>query len=214
MARTINVHDAKTHFSRLLDDAHAGEEIILAKAGKPYGPAGAAGTGGCGAQAWPPGRPGRRVFLRGPSAGRTHALGVRRAGCCSTHTHCSGGRRTIHGCLRPHVPPCSIRPTRCSSARPAPGRSPPKVRLGKMPGLEAAATRFEELCAADGFQPLPMTSAPRAACGRLRRRAPRPVRSHARGSGRTRRPRAAVLRPRLRRLRHDDALVVRLGLRR
>jgi len=36
MARTINVHDAKTHFSRLLDDAHAGEEIILAKAGKPY----------------------------------------------------------------------------------------------------------------------------------------------------------------------------------
>ena len=39
MARTINVHDAKTHFSRLLDDAHAGEEIILAKAGKPsHGP--------------------------------------------------------------------------------------------------------------------------------------------------------------------------------
>ena len=32
-----------------------------------------------------------------------------------------------------------------------------KVRLGKMPGLEAAATRFEELCAADGFQPLSMT---------------------------------------------------------
>ena len=32
----INVHDAKTHFSRLLDKAHAGEEIILAKAGKPY----------------------------------------------------------------------------------------------------------------------------------------------------------------------------------
>ena len=36
MTRTVNVHDAKTHFSRLLDDAHAGEEIILAKAGKPY----------------------------------------------------------------------------------------------------------------------------------------------------------------------------------
>ena len=36
MARIVNVHDAKTHFSRLLDDAHAGEEIILAKAGKPY----------------------------------------------------------------------------------------------------------------------------------------------------------------------------------
>ena len=36
MARTVNVHEAKTHFSRLLEQAHAGEEIILAKAGKPY----------------------------------------------------------------------------------------------------------------------------------------------------------------------------------
>jgi prevent-host-death family protein len=34
--KMINVHDAKTHLSRLLDRAHAGEEIILAKAGKPY----------------------------------------------------------------------------------------------------------------------------------------------------------------------------------
>jgi len=33
---TINVHEAKTHFSRLLDRVHAGEEIILAKAGCPY----------------------------------------------------------------------------------------------------------------------------------------------------------------------------------
>ncbi|MEM8931282.1 MAG: type II toxin-antitoxin system Phd/YefM family antitoxin [Acidobacteriota bacterium] len=33
---TINVHDAKTHFSKLLDRAHAGEEIILAKNGRPY----------------------------------------------------------------------------------------------------------------------------------------------------------------------------------
>lgn len=36
MPKTINVHDAKTHLSRLLDRAHAGEEIILCKAGKPY----------------------------------------------------------------------------------------------------------------------------------------------------------------------------------
>lgn len=34
--RTINVHEAKTHLSRLLDDVRAGEEIIIAKAGKPY----------------------------------------------------------------------------------------------------------------------------------------------------------------------------------
>ena len=36
MPLTINVHEAKTHFSRLLEQAHAGQEIILAKAGKPY----------------------------------------------------------------------------------------------------------------------------------------------------------------------------------
>lgn len=36
MATMVNVHDAKTHFSKLLERAHAGEEIVLAKAGKPY----------------------------------------------------------------------------------------------------------------------------------------------------------------------------------
>jgi prevent-host-death family protein len=33
--QTVNVHEAKTHFSRLVDQAAAGEEIIIAKAGKP-----------------------------------------------------------------------------------------------------------------------------------------------------------------------------------
>ena len=32
----INVHDAKKFFSKLLEQAHAGQEIILAKADKPY----------------------------------------------------------------------------------------------------------------------------------------------------------------------------------
>jgi len=32
----VNVHKAKTHLSRLLDKAHAGEEVIIAKNGKPY----------------------------------------------------------------------------------------------------------------------------------------------------------------------------------
>lgn len=36
MSVTVNVHEAKTHLSRLLERAHAGEEIILAKSGKPY----------------------------------------------------------------------------------------------------------------------------------------------------------------------------------
>mgnify|MGYP000046401861 CR=1 FL=1 len=36
MPTLVNVHDAKTRFSQLLEQAHAGQEIILAKAGKPY----------------------------------------------------------------------------------------------------------------------------------------------------------------------------------
>ena len=36
MRPVVNVHEAKTHLSRLLDQAHAGQEIILAKGGKPY----------------------------------------------------------------------------------------------------------------------------------------------------------------------------------
>jgi prevent-host-death family protein len=32
---TVNVHEAKTHFSKLLDRAQAGEEFVIAKAGKP-----------------------------------------------------------------------------------------------------------------------------------------------------------------------------------
>ena len=35
MARTVNIHEAKTHLSQLLQRVIAGEEIILAKAGKP-----------------------------------------------------------------------------------------------------------------------------------------------------------------------------------
>jgi prevent-host-death family protein len=33
--RTVNIHAAKTHLSRLVDDAAQGEEIVIAKAGKP-----------------------------------------------------------------------------------------------------------------------------------------------------------------------------------
>lgn len=31
----INIHEAKTHLSRLLDQASAGEEIVIARAGRP-----------------------------------------------------------------------------------------------------------------------------------------------------------------------------------
>ena len=33
--RTINIHQAKTHLSRLVDEAANGESFIIAKAGKP-----------------------------------------------------------------------------------------------------------------------------------------------------------------------------------
>ena len=36
MPDIVNVHEAKTHLSRLLERVRAGEEIILAKGGKPY----------------------------------------------------------------------------------------------------------------------------------------------------------------------------------
>jgi prevent-host-death family protein len=32
---TINIHEAKTHLSRLVDEVAAGAEVIIAKAGKP-----------------------------------------------------------------------------------------------------------------------------------------------------------------------------------
>ena len=33
--KTINIHAAKTQFSRLVDEAASGEEILIARAGKP-----------------------------------------------------------------------------------------------------------------------------------------------------------------------------------
>ena len=35
MEKAVNVHDAKTHLSRLLERVEAGEEITLARAGRP-----------------------------------------------------------------------------------------------------------------------------------------------------------------------------------
>lgn len=33
--RTVNIHEAKTHLSRLVDQAAKGESFVIAKAGKP-----------------------------------------------------------------------------------------------------------------------------------------------------------------------------------
>lgn len=35
MSTTVNIHEAKTHLSRLIDQAVKGQEFIIAKAGKP-----------------------------------------------------------------------------------------------------------------------------------------------------------------------------------
>jgi prevent-host-death family protein len=35
MSRIINIHEAKTHLSRIVEDVAAGEEVIIAKAGRP-----------------------------------------------------------------------------------------------------------------------------------------------------------------------------------
>jgi prevent-host-death family protein len=34
-AKTVNVHEAKTHFSKLLGRVEQGEEIVIARAGRP-----------------------------------------------------------------------------------------------------------------------------------------------------------------------------------
>ena len=33
--KTVNVHEAKTHLSKLLESVSKGEEVVIAKAGKP-----------------------------------------------------------------------------------------------------------------------------------------------------------------------------------
>jgi len=35
MAETVNVHEAKTHLSRLLERVERGERIVIARAGRP-----------------------------------------------------------------------------------------------------------------------------------------------------------------------------------
>jgi prevent-host-death family protein len=35
MSKQVNVHEAKTNLSRLLDEVDAGEEVVIARAGKP-----------------------------------------------------------------------------------------------------------------------------------------------------------------------------------
>lgn len=42
--RTVNIHEAKTHLSRLLEEVSAGGEVVIAKAGRPVARLVAAGA--------------------------------------------------------------------------------------------------------------------------------------------------------------------------
>ena len=35
MTRKVNIHEAKTHFSKLIEAVESGEEVIVARSGKP-----------------------------------------------------------------------------------------------------------------------------------------------------------------------------------
>ena len=56
---TVNIHDAKTHLSRLIEQAAQGEQVIIAKAGKPLVKLTALGV---------PAHPRRLGFLKGQIA--------------------------------------------------------------------------------------------------------------------------------------------------
>jgi len=55
-AQTVNIHEAKTHLSKLLERVEAGQEVIIARAGRPV------------ARLIPFARPGKRTL--GVDAGR------------------------------------------------------------------------------------------------------------------------------------------------
>jgi prevent-host-death family protein len=44
MGQTVNVHEAKTHLSRLLEAVERGEDVVIARAGKPVARLVPAGT--------------------------------------------------------------------------------------------------------------------------------------------------------------------------
>lgn len=62
MTTTVNIHEAKTHLSRLLARVAAGEEIVIAKGGKPVAALVPLGTA---AQERKPGSAKGKISLRG-----------------------------------------------------------------------------------------------------------------------------------------------------
>ena len=72
--RQFNIHEAKSHFSKLVNAAAAGEEIVIAKAGKPIARLGSFGP----AIPTEEERPARRAYQDRP---RIRSAPLRRSHC-------------------------------------------------------------------------------------------------------------------------------------
>src|SRR5258708_39449918 len=96
MSESVNVYEAKTHLSQLLDRAAAGEEIVIARAGRPVArlvalaessrqraPGGWRGTVSIAAD-----------FDQLPAEIHAAFRGERPCGSCLTRTPCCGGKPT------------------------------------------------------------------------------------------------------------------------
>ena len=134
---TVNVHAAKTHFSRLLDRAQAGQEFVIAKAGRPVARLGPLVRTGQEAPAGP-----ARRQIQGPRQLQRTAAGrddrrLRRSAALRVlvDTHPLPGQWRVRGGYRKgRGPSSSIRRTRCSTAPPAYGKSPSRARCAGFQG--------------------------------------------------------------------------------
>ena len=129
--RTVNVHEAKTHFSRLIDAVHAGETILVAKNGKPW------------ARLVPlePNQPRRQP---GVLRGQLHLPSTEELLAPLPPEKLSPGARTAID-----NPEATIFVSAASGWEIA-----TKARLGKLPGAEGLLEDLSSLVQEQGFQPL------------------------------------------------------------
>lgn len=122
---TVNMHEAKTHLSRLVEQAARGETVVIAKAGKPL------------VKLVPvdiPARPCRIGFMKGEitvpddfdtmGQDEIERMFYGELSCSSTPVYCSGLPPTSHGSARPPGRVWRIRRRSRSSASSAFGKWP------------------------------------------------------------------------------------------
>jgi antitoxin (DNA-binding transcriptional repressor) of toxin-antitoxin stability system len=100
--RTVNIHEAKTQLSKLVADVEAGEDVVIARAGKPVARIVRFGgvLGGAPVRRHEGARADQRRLLRGLAGRRARRLGMRRpwGPFFSTPTPCSGGWTETSAC--------------------------------------------------------------------------------------------------------------------